>query len=122
MFAYKLKAKKNEHSKELNMKHVDIIIRYLARLLRTNDITLVLGGDQGVNMIGTVDTSYAPDGENYKSIAGMSVLCIAFPSRESPRSLIYWMTITVQYDPIDLSRSLMSHISTTAMSDNFLKL
>ena len=32
------------------------------------DISLVLGGDQGIQLIGTVDTSYAPDGEDYKSI------------------------------------------------------
>ena len=56
MFAYKLKAKKNANPTELDMKHVDTIIKYLARLLRQNDITLVLGGDQEVLMIGIVDT------------------------------------------------------------------
>ena len=34
---------------------------------------MVLGGDQGITMIGTVDTSYAPDGENYKSITGATI-------------------------------------------------
>ena len=70
MFAYKLKAKKNSSPNELDMKHVYIIIQYLAKLQRTDDISLVLGGDQGIQMVGTVDTSYAPDGENYGSITG----------------------------------------------------
>ena len=47
----------------LDVKNVDTIIKYLARLLRQKDINLVLGGDQGVQLIGTVDTSYAPDGD-----------------------------------------------------------
>ena len=34
MFAYKLKAKKNANPTELDTKHVDTIIKYLARLLR----------------------------------------------------------------------------------------
>ena len=66
MFAYKLKAKTNSNPNELDMKHVDIVIQYLAKLQHTNDISLVLGGgDQGFQMIGTVDTSYASDGEGY---------------------------------------------------------
>ena len=73
MFVYKLKAKKNANPTELDIKHVYIIIRYLARLLRTNDISLVTGGDQGINVIGTVDTSYTLDGENYKSITGATL-------------------------------------------------
>ena len=67
---YKLKAKKNTNPTELDMKHVDHIIQYLAKLQRTNDISLILGGDQGVQMIGAVDTSFAPDNENYRSITG----------------------------------------------------
>ena len=55
------------------MKHVDNIIHYLAKLQRTNGVGLVLGGDQGIKMIGTVDTSYTPDGENYKSITGATL-------------------------------------------------
>ena len=55
------------------MKHVDTIIKYLARLPRQNDTALVLGGDQGIQLIGTVDTSYAPDGEDYKSITGATL-------------------------------------------------
>ena len=68
-----LKAKKNANPTELDTKDVDAIIRYLAKLTRTNDINLVLGGAQGIQMIGTVDTSYAPDGENYKSITGATL-------------------------------------------------
>ena len=68
MFAYKLKAEKSSNPKELDMKHVDNIIRYLAKLQRAGDIGLVLGGDQGIKMIGTVDISYAPDGEDYNYI------------------------------------------------------
>ena len=41
------------------MKRVDLIITYLAKLQRENDISLVLGGDQGVQLIGTVNTFYA---------------------------------------------------------------
>ena len=68
MFACKLKAKKNANPTELEMKHVDYIIHYLVKLQRTNDVGSVLGGDQGIKMIGSVDTSYAPDWKNYKSI------------------------------------------------------
>ena len=73
MFAYKLKAKKNTNPTALDMKHVDHIIHYLAKLQRTDDVSLVLGGDQGIKMIGTVERSYAPDGENYKSITGATL-------------------------------------------------
>ena len=55
------------------MKHVDYIIQYLAKLQRTHDISLTLGGDQGIQMIGTFDTLYAPDGENYKLITGTAL-------------------------------------------------
>ena len=62
MVAYKLKARKNTKPTALDMKHVNHIIHYLAKLQRTDDVTLVLGGNQEITMIGTVDTSYAPDG------------------------------------------------------------
>ena len=68
MLAYKLKAKKNSNLNHLDMKQVDNIIQYLAKPQRNGEVELVLGGDQGVKMIGTVDTSYAPDGEDFKSI------------------------------------------------------
>ena len=73
MFAYKLKARKNTKPTALDMKHVDYIIRYLAKIQRNDDVKLVLGGKQGITMVGTVDTSYAPDGENYKSITGATI-------------------------------------------------
>ena len=73
MFTYKLKANKNSNPTAVDMKHVDNIIHYLAKLQRTNDVGLVLGGDQGIKRIGTVETSYAPDGENYKSITGAAL-------------------------------------------------
>ena len=52
------------------MKHVDNIIRCLVYLQCTNDVSLVLGGDQGVQMMCNVDKSYAPDGKDFKSITG----------------------------------------------------
>ena len=70
------------------MKHVDLIVKYLAKLQGQNDISLVLGGDQGVKMIGTVDTSYAPDGENYESITG-ATLHMAFHSHLYGQLTIY---------------------------------
>ena len=73
MPAYKLKARENTNPTALDMKQVDHIIQYLAKLQRINDISLTLGGDQGVQMIGTVDTSYAPDNADYKSITGATL-------------------------------------------------
>ena len=64
IFAYKLKAKKNSNSNEFDLKRADNIIQYLAKLHRTNDISIVLGGDQGIHTVGTVYTSHAPDGED----------------------------------------------------------
>ena len=55
------------------MKHVDNIIQYLARMQRTDDVDLVLGGDQGVQVIGTVDTSFTLDDEDYKSITSATL-------------------------------------------------
>lgn len=73
MFVYKLNARKNANPTKLDMKHIDLIIKYLAKLKCENNISLVLGGDQGIRLIGTVDTPYAPDGENYVSITGATL-------------------------------------------------
>ena len=66
IFPYKLKARKNTKPTALDMKHVDHIIHYLEKLQRTDDVSLVLGSNQGITMIGTVDTSYAPNGKTTK--------------------------------------------------------
>ena len=54
----------------LEMKHFDNIIKYLAFLRLSNDISITIGGDPGVHTVCTVDTSYAPNGADYKSITG----------------------------------------------------
>ena len=55
------------------MNGVDTIIRYLARLQHTGEVSHTLGGDQGVRMVCTVDTSYASDAEDYRSMAGATI-------------------------------------------------
>ena len=61
LFAYK---EKSSCATKVNMHDIDEIqriIRFMIKMYRTNDYGLTVGGTLGVQLVGTVDTSYAHD-------------------------------------------------------------
>jgi hypothetical protein len=74
--AQRLKARRSSSPNELDMKHVDHIIKHVAYLQRTQSHGLTIGSDNGVQLIGTVDTSYAPSdvhSNDLRSITGGTI-------------------------------------------------
>ena len=76
MPAQRLKARRNASPNALDMKHVDHIIRHVAYLQRTNNHGMIIGGGDNVELVATVDTSYAPSdvhSNDLKSITGATI-------------------------------------------------
>jgi hypothetical protein len=92
LFAYKEKAPCATRASQHDANEILRIIKYMVRMYRTNNYGLTIGGSLGVQLLGTVDTSYAcrPD---LKSISGgtihMGPEFGSFYSFSSSQSLTY---------------------------------
>ena len=76
MPAQRLKAKRNANPTAFDMKQVNHIIRHVAYLQRTGDHGMTIGGSNGVSLLATVDTSYAPTdpySSDLRSITGGTI-------------------------------------------------
>ena len=70
--AHKLVAQKSLAPTALDFKKIHRLISYVAYILRTNDDGLVLGGHGGLDIVTTVDSSFASD-KTLKSYTGSTI-------------------------------------------------
>jgi hypothetical protein len=72
LFSYKDKAPCATIATMHDMKEIERIIRFMIKMYRTHDYGLTVGGNAGVQLFGTVDTSFASH-KDYKSHTGGTI-------------------------------------------------
>jgi hypothetical protein len=72
LFAYKEKASCATKSNKHDAYEISRIIKYMIKMYRTNNFGLTIGGTLGIQLLATVDTSYAPN-HDLKSHSGGTI-------------------------------------------------